>query len=304
MSDKEINFTVHPQGYFVLSTDQRGKLAEFPNLILDTGLDLFAAGGYLSRCFVGSGTVAPTVNDTQMGSFIAETSVVFDVIAGCATSAPYYSFARYNYRFAAGAAMGNLSEVGIGNTNGGTRVLLSRALIKDSFGNPTTITLLPDEILEVTYELRHYIPVNDVTGSITFIGNLAGTYTYTMRAAGVTTYVGNNSHGGWNATDLFTRKHYLGAVATSGALAAITAAPSGGQYSSGAVTGPAYVNGTCTTSLKYTWGVTEGNVPGGIRSIAFSLGIGRYQIEFNPPIPKTNLDTLSLTFSHSWARKE
>lgn len=303
MSDNEINFTVRPQGYFILRTNQRGKLAEFPNLILNTGLDLFAAGDYLSRCFVGSGTVAPTVNDTQMGSLIAVTSSTFDPVTGCATSAPYYSFARYNYRFDAGSAMGNLSEVGIGYASGSVYTLLSRALIKDSFGNPTTITLLPDEILEVTYELRHYIPVNDVTGSITFTGNLAGTYNYTMRAAKVTQYVSNNYYGGWNATDSFTRKNYNGAFASSGALTSITEEPSGNRENASAVTAPAYVNGTHTTSIKYTWNITAGNIPGGIRSICFSVGIGRYQIEFNPPIPKTNLDTLSLTFSNSWARK-
>lgn len=303
MSDKEISFTVRPQGYFVLSTDQRGKLAEFPNLILNTGLDLLAVGTYLSRCYVGSGTVAPTVNDTQMGSLIAETGTTFNSVTGCATSAPYYSFARYNYRFAAGAAMGNLSEVGIGNSYAGKYTLLSRALIKDSFGNPTTITLLPDEILEVTYELRHYIPDNDVTGSITFTGNLAGTYAYTMRAAKVTQYVSSGYHNGWSAEDSFNRKFSNGAFASSKAIGGLTEEPSGVSYLSSSVTGPDYVNGSYSTSIKYTWDITEGNVPGGIRSISFSLGIGKYQIQFDPPIPKTNMDTLSLTFSNSWARK-
>lgn len=304
MNSKEVNLTLQAQGYFTISTDKRGKLAEFPNLIVNTGLNILAAGNYLARCFVGSGTVAPTVNDTQLGSFIAESADIFNAVTGCATSAPYYSYARYSYRFSAGTAQGNLSEVGIGYSISGTRTLFSRALIKDSFGDPTTITLLPDEILEVTYELRHYMPVNDVTGSITFTGNLAGTYSYTLRASNVTYFTGPNNFSGWDSTTAYTRSHPNGANAYSTGIAAITSAPGGAAYSSTSVVVPTYVKGTYTTSIKYTWGITDGNAPGGIRSVTFGLGIGRYQIEFDPPIPKTNMDTLSLTFTNSWARKE
>ena len=304
MNSKEVNLTLQAQGYFTISTDKRGKLAEFPNLIVNMGLDLLAKGNYLSSCYVGSGTVAPTVNDTQLGSFIAESGTIFNVVTGCTTSAPHYTYAQYSYRFSAGTALGNLSEVGIGSINNSVRTLFSRALIKDSFGNPTTITLLPDEILEVTYELRHYIPVNDVTGSITFTGNLAGTYSYTLRASNVTLFAGPNGFNGWDSTSAYTKSHPNGANAYSTGIATITSAPGGAAYYSTRAMVPTYINGTYAVSIKYTWGITEGNAPGGIRSIDFVLGIGRYQVEFNPPIPKTNMDTLSLTFTNSWARKE
>lgn len=298
MNDNEIGMIIRPQGYFTISTDKRGKLAEFPNLITNSGLDLLVVTGFMSKCFVGTGNVAPTVNDTQMGVFKAESSEIFSSVYNCATSAPYYAFLRNTYRFSAGTASGNLSEVGIGKSASGTRTLFSRELIKDSFGNPTTITLLSDEVLEVVYELRHYIPDTDVTGSITFTGNLAGTYAYTIRPMAVT----NSSI--WNAGN---RNYSTGGFATASAYASsivsITSVLTGTSFPSDGIVIPVYVSGTYSAQFTYKWSLNMGNVPGGIRSVSFAMGIGDYQIEFNPPIPKTNTDTLQLTFAYSWARK-
>lgn len=298
MNDNEIGMIIRPQGYFTISTDKRGKLAEFPNLITNSGLDLLVVTGFMSKCFVGTGSVAPTVDDVQMTTFRAESSEIFSSVYGCATSAPYYAFLRNTYRFAAGSASGNLSEVGIGKSVSGTRSLFSRELIKDSFGNPTTITLLSDEVLEVVYELRHYIPDTDVTGSITFTGNLAGTYAYTIRPMAVT----NSS--AWNTQN---RGYSTGEPSTAAAYASsigsITSSPVGNPYNSDGVVISNYISGTYSIQLTYKWSLSNGNVPGGIRSVGFIMGIGSYQIEFNPPIPKTNMDTLKLTFGYSWARK-
>jgi hypothetical protein len=63
------------------------------------------------------------------------------------------------------------------------------------------------------------------------------------------------------------------------------------------------VSGT-QADLKYGIKTTEGNVSGGIAAIYFQKGYGYYQIGFTPKIPKTTDNTLSLTFRHSWSRKE
>lgn len=54
-----------------------------------------------------------------------------------------------------GAAAGNISELtcGWGNNNVSA---FARALVRDAEGNPTTITILPDEVLTLTWELRRW----------------------------------------------------------------------------------------------------------------------------------------------------
>lgn len=54
-----------------------------------------------------------------------------------------------------GAAAGNISELTCGW--GGNNVsAFARALVRDAEGNPTTITILPDEVLTLTWELRRW----------------------------------------------------------------------------------------------------------------------------------------------------
>lgn len=71
--------------------------------------------------------------------------------------------------FSLGQLVGTFSEVGLYNAStGGT--FIAGQLIKDELGNPTTITLLADEQLIVTYTLEWIVPntsVNVGTGSVT-----------------------------------------------------------------------------------------------------------------------------------------
>lgn len=68
-----------------------------------------------------------------------------------------------------GAAAGNVSEISAGFSNNKYTKGFTRALILDTSGNPTTITVLADEVLIVTYEIRrrwisadqHTISYND-----------------------------------------------------------------------------------------------------------------------------------------------
>ena len=127
----------------------------FPNLILNGGLDRMGANpDYLSWCQVGSGSTAPVAAQTALVNRIAGTSTQQNNVSGAQASAPYYGWYRRTYRFAQGVAAGNLSEVGVGWATSGS--LFSRALILDGGGSPTTITVLSDEVLDVTYELRRY----------------------------------------------------------------------------------------------------------------------------------------------------
>ncbi|MEG2263009.1 MAG: hypothetical protein RSC68_01400 [Acinetobacter sp.] len=142
----------------------------FHNLVLDAGLDRLSVGSAIDRVCVGSGNSAPIISQTKLDAFVASTTTTqgYEVGIRQVTTEPYYYGGRIIYRFGEGVAAGNLSELGLGwaNTN-----LFNRALIKDANGNPTTITVLADEFLDVVVEIRVY-PQRSFTGSFNLLDKL------------------------------------------------------------------------------------------------------------------------------------
>lgn len=59
--------------------------------------------------------------------------------------------------FPLGAVVGTISEVGLYDRSSGGD-LIAGQLIKDEFGDPTTLTLLADEQLKVTYTIEYTVP--------------------------------------------------------------------------------------------------------------------------------------------------
>lgn len=272
----------------------------FPNLILDAGLNRMGTSSYMTACQVGTGSAAPATTDTALQSILFGTSNNTAASNPSAVAAPWYGGMRLTWRFTAGQAAGNLSEVGVGwGTSGNT--LFSRALILDGGGSPTTITVLSDEIIDVTYELRLYAPAADAVGTITISGT---NYDFTVRAglvgnwavgSGIGSIVGP---GGSNPT------------CTNGAIAAVTATPSGTNLGTGScATVGSYANNSLSRNFSLTFPLTAGNdTPGGgfvgLKSVFFSVAsIGEFQAQFTPPIPKINTQVLVLNFTATWARK-
>lgn len=286
----------------------------FPNLILNAGLDSLALTNPANLCYrycqVGSGTATPTVNDTQLQSRIAGVvSATFGQYqqdaTGIVTTSPRYAYDTIMYEFATGVAAGNIAEVGVANGPGPTGMrMFSRALVLDSGGNPTTVTVLSDEILRIYYELRWYIPETDSTGTVVLDGV---TYDWTIRslcANSVTSnqgWPGNRAYepGGW-----LVREFWIPFV--GGDLAAITAsAPTGTQQTA--------VNPTCTIASAYVAGnywveywVEFSTDQANVNITCFSFTItqfGRRQMKFSPPIPKTSSKKLRLKIRTTWARR-
>ena len=264
----------------------------FPNLILNGGLDRMGENGdYLNWCQVGSGSTAPIAAQTALVNRIAGTNTHQASVAGAQASAPYYGWYRRTDRFAAGVAAGNLSEVGVGWATSGS--LFSRALILDGGGNPTTITVLSDEVLDVTYELRRYPGTVDLTGTVVLDGV---THNWVSRAAGVTD---SRYWAGTSEMALDWPRAYNGDI---GAVTALTPSGTSGTLSATLL---AYSSGSYTRATTVSAGLNDSNLSGGIRSILISSysGVGSYQIQFDPAIPKDNTKVLSLTIQHSWARR-
>lgn len=267
----------------------------FQNIVLDTGLARMSVGTWIDRCCVGTGNSTAVATQTQLDAFKASTTANQDPAGGIqVTALPYYMWARRTYRFGDGVAAGNISEVGLGWANAN---LWNRALVKDSNGNPTTITVLADEYLDVITEIRVY-PQETLSGSFNFLnkaGAVVSSHTYTGRAFYATP---NNTY---QLVQLGSIGIYNGGVG-----ATTTANPTGTRLSYGSPTTTEYPT---PTSIKCTkkFLLTEAN---DIHKTLFaqstgflSSGIGMgYQVEFTPTITKTNLMELTYTVSMSWGR--
>lgn len=271
----------------------------FPNLVTDVGLNRIGSGNYLTACHVGSNNTTPTVADTSLGGYIAGTTTVQATSTGNTTVSPYYSWKRITYRFAtAGAAAGNIAEVGIATAAAQAgSILFSRALVLDELGAPTTVTVLSDEVLDVTYELRLYPPLTDVTGTVVISGS--ATHDYVLRASSVT----SNTSWGYYLGSTASMSHRSGneLAVYNGAIGTITQAPSGSSLSVG-LSNLAYGNNNLYRDAVGSFGLNYGNVDGGIKSVRFATTLGAFQYELTPIVPKDNTKTLTLTQRVLWGR--
>lgn len=267
----------------------------FNNIITNQGLDYIGETSYLYGCRVGAGSATPLATDTALQSSVAYTNVEVDRTDTYSNTSPYWSAIIITWRFAVGEAAGNLSEVGIfydsdPNSCG------SRALILDEFGDPTTITVLSNEILDVTYEARTYMLEDDITGSAT-IGE--DEYDWTLRGALV---AGGGQYG------LFAHgaSSQNGLTPCSGNIDTIIGEPTGkGDYVAyGSVN--SYVSGTYKRSQVFEFGLERNNFDWQSLFFQTTLYTGflgpTFQIQLDPVLEKTNTKVVTLLLEVSWAR--
>jgi hypothetical protein len=264
-----------------------------PNLILDTGLNLLGTTAMLSRCHVGTSNTAANVAQTALLGWVAASNSQQENVTYQQSTAPYFGTRVIRYRFNQGVATGNLNEVGVGSETTNTN-MWSRAVIVDEFAVPTTITVLSDEVLDVTYELRLYPPLVDGSGTISISGT---NYDVTWRAAAVT----NIQWSQWIGSSVSFSPQGSNYTVYSGLMnASITGTPSGTSSSQTPVN-VAYSNNSLQRDGTVSYGLNEGNV-GGIKSSYSHTTLGAFQFQFNNVIPKDNTKTLTLTHRISWSR--
>jgi hypothetical protein len=267
----------------------------FPNIITSIGQDQWYTNVFPpAACAVGSGNTTPAVTQTALTTLVASTTTNLGSSNAFQSSSPWFTTVTTTYQFGIGVAAGNLSEVGIGSS---ATALFSRALILDGTGNPTTITVLSSEALNVVYQLNVYPPQTDVTGNVTLNSIV---YAYTLRAANVTQ--GNwGMLGGESMSIAQPNIHNVG-------LQAITSIPAGSNAGADSYTNPSYTSGTYTNSYSATWGINTGNFGGsGAGALVWQNGNnggtrGAYQVGFSPFIPKTSSYILVLNWAISWLR--
>lgn len=285
----------------------------FPNVITNLGLDAIGSGDHslFNFCAVGGGNSTPLNTNTKLDNFLA-------VGLGISSTAKYdydpvrdtefYKCSRtVGYRFT-GLDNKNISEVGLVSDDRSERhSALTRTLIKNSNGEPTVITVLSGEILELQYRLWQVFSVKDKDQVITaMIDGVEVPFNVKIRLAGV----GGTGLGPWNYFDvvgrgiMYSTRPRFG----TGELGEITGQSSGQLYGADIhMAWEAYQSSTYKRKFYIDVPITEVVHP--IRSLLFFTGLGAYQVRFGTvvgdlPIDKTNQDILQLGFEMSWGRYE
>ena len=279
------------------------------NLILNQGLDFFGGSNgtdMMAYCVIGSGNSQPIYTQNKLDTAIKG-------VVGSIYSYKYdYDAARdgnlyktnkvCKYSFT-GLNNVNVSEVGLASnySNTTTYYLCTRALIKDSQGNPTTITVLSGEILEVYYKLWAIYDTTDKTGQINVLDGAGNQVPYNYKARLMR--VGDTAYSGYvDSLSRDWKKQYL----YSGDLVDITGKPSGELYGSNSLQVAPYVLGSYKSVYSFVVATSDGN--GKIRTYTLEV-LGCWQIRFgsvanDSPITKTNTQTLSIPIEVSWGRYE
>jgi len=275
---------IKPDGTAELAVDW------FDNLITNVGLDMLSGDiaeyqNPFQYCFVGTDNTPPSVLDTDLLGFVAQENSV--TAAASYSILPRYYSRVYTYTFDIGAVVGNMSEIGVGGLNLGTRRALSRALIKDGVGNPTTITVAADEALRVSYEIRFNIPTADYPFTV-------DGYDFVVRVARAATadYIYGNY---MRYATIGYPRAYDGAVG-----ATIDDEPAGVQYELGS-TLDAYVPGSYTRTGKLTASLTQSNAI--ITAFRWGFGAHTWQCSVSPGMDKDGTKTLELGVRYTWARE-
>ena len=283
----------------------------FPNVITNLGLDAIGNDNDLfNYCSVGGGNSKPLNTNTkldnplQVGSRISsESKYDYDPVR----DTEFYKCSRtVGYRFE-GLDNKNISEVGlVGDYASGQHPAYTRTLIKNSAGEPTVITVLSGEILELQYRLWQVFDVKDKDQVVTaMIDGVEVPFNVKIRLASVGGNFSSWSYAavaGAHLTFGGDNYHQFG----TGELGEITGQNSGLTSAIG-LSWEAYQPSTYKRKFYVNTSITDAVHP--IRSFLFFTGLGAYQVRFGTvdgdlPIDKTNQDILQLGFEMSWGQYE
>lgn len=286
----------------------------FDNLITNTGMNrvgqvttdttssISAFNSLCGRFVVGSGSAEPQFTDTALQNPVAFASgnPVLDNESSNYDRGWYEMTVRH--QFGQGQAAGNLSEIGIQHTSA-SGPLWSRALILDGVGSPTTITVLPEDFLTCYYTLRIMIPKEGAVFNIDVDYDEDGIVPTVVTGRPLNADQSRPTDG-WGLQTVGTTSTRSHLQFYTGGLAVPTATnPLGtsiGTNSSDFSIIP-YITDSFERYVTRTNGLNEHNSQE-LRTADLRALMGRWQIEFNPPLQKDNTQTMQVTFGYSWAR--
>ena len=300
-------------------THQLTKVREFDNLITNNGLDAYGLGyDYtLGRCWIGKSTKAPSVSDARLGAAIAYTDGASN-INQCKMIAPtapnWITSSKTNYRFAAGEATGDITEVGISTRNdpGNDKYALwSRALILDNRGYPTSLTVLEDEYLDVYYTLNLHPNLEDTAFSFNLggetyncVSRIANAQDARCRSASGNIFGQLNFGNGITIRNVYN-SNVLGTINQTIQEATKFTATNGAHSISEYILGSHYRD--CTVVFDVNTGNIEGGISGieiGPKDSASTQLVLYNQISLDHPIPKDTTNAIKFVLRSSWSRYE
>lgn len=278
------------------------------NLITNSGMDTFGTttpfGGYLR---VGTGTTPPAVTDTALANQVASTSTSL-VLANTYPVA----VGVYTANFPVGAAAGVLTELALSGSASGN--ISTHAQFVDAGGAPTSVTVLPDEQLIVTYNVRMAYNTADVVTTVT--DPVTGVvYTVTTRprdmwSGGAGSQEAQGSGLANTRLEMFRANQLAAYYGPASELGPANGSQTGGTLASMApitVSNAAYAPGSYAAQQTVTVPVTSLNFAdmssflSGVSNPGYTFPM-RYKFGVSPKISKTSSQSLTLTFNYSWAR--
>lgn len=291
--------------------------SEFGNLITDDGLTMMGTfeatgtNGYMQWVSLNSDNSTPMPDDG-----VEEGDVEYRSNTATRTSDTYIETPEQggvlSRRFILPALTSNqnFSSILVGMLfNSAGRRLFSRALIRDPQGDPTTITGLTGDVFVVTYDLE-FIPQGEVSGTLELTGTKGGIYEWTARPANIdlpdgvaasnNNFLGRRLHAAMNAvgTTGATNRTYTGDLGPT------TGVPTGtvNTVVMDLVADVTSLAEEHRTLITYRNGHRAH--PTTISCYVCRMGPFCYQIQFFPPIVKTNPGILELNFELGWGRRE
>ena len=274
------------------------------NLILNQGLDFFGGGkgmNMMEFCIIGSGNSQPSYTQNKLDATVAgvygtDFSTKYDYDASRdgnlykTNKVRKYTFDSLNNV--------NISEVGLASNFSSSidYYLCTRALIKDTQGVPTTITVLSGEVLEIYYKLWQVFDTTDKVGTINLLDGVGGSVAYNYSSKVVTNT--NESVNYFGNTAIFYNRWY-GLYPSADTSEPSYSSPDTYQYST-------YVDGSY--KIVVTFHLGSGDANGSIRLMiipSFSLWVIRFgSVADDSPITKTDTQTLTIPVEISWGRYE
>ena len=284
------------------------------NLLLDQGLEFFGGnhGSTLNlRLLIGSGNSTPEVTQTVLDapvSIASSTSTNSDYSYVDGGDGLYKFWEERVYRFTDIANI-NISELGLASSRSsststpliGDYWLTTRALIKNLSGNPTTITLLEGEFLDVYYKIHKVLDISEKSTVINMTDGDGGSIPYNVKIKGV--YVGSSS--------MNTVAGYSSYVASqtyfsNSEWVDVTSSPKGSRLANLASVEP-YVERSYKRVYKISAGLNDANMEIRTISTGNSSHFIPFQVRFgsvadDSPIPKTASDSFEIRLEMSWSR--
>lgn len=324
------NFGLAGRYKFIRSKASSGEVAEespwSDNLVTNTGKNKFlninngSGSQCCFHCVIGTGTSPPAVTDTVLSAYKAGVNSNAGTQSWTQTKSltapPYKIVLTYRWRFGLGVAAGNITEVGVAISDtvfesmSASTQLFSRALVRDAAGNPTAVTVLEDEYLDVIYELTVNVAAS-VTGNVPqTIKGVSSNPAYVMLPADVN----NSSAWGFNSSASGTGGAYMGLpfpttsppytsvyAATSQPDVAAQTPPGGvadlnGYFSASSAVRGEYVTNSFYRDFTFSWNLNYGNISGinCMRLRCYMVTFWLYYTD-GSSFTKLNTDVLSVT---------